>query len=569
MSNWLYYLKSSLKQAKNTDQLTQNNQNNQAGENIKVLLPFIKKHWPAGLLGVCLIIVSSFLSYPQPMITRYLIDKVLLGKQFNLLGLIIILLAAIKLLQTIADLFQRFYSTSFEQAVLLDIRHDLLNRVLHFPKAFFDSQETGYLMSRLNNDLESLRWFFSSTLVQILTNSLRFVIGLGFLFYLEWRIALVTIIVLPLLSLSVKYFSQKIKVLSRQRMEKQAKLSARLKEALGSLSLIKSFSTEKREIAKIMQEAKQANEINLQQTALSSVASLSISGLSELASLILLAAGGWLIIKGEWTVGSLLAFQAYLGFVFGPAQFLANSNYILQSALAGLERVATFYTILPEEHNEAGQKPAKLNGKIEFRHVSFSYNGQEMILKDLSFIINPGEKIAIVGPSGAGKTTLISLMLAFYSPINGTVLFDDQLVSAYNLKSLRERLGYVAQSTQLLSGSIIDNLKYGNEQATHEELVKSAKAAGIDEYISKLPAGYNSLLGENGVNMSEGQRQRLSIARALVKNPDILIFDEPTSNLDLVTEKNILDLLNNLAKNKTLIIISHRPVPADRMIAIS
>ena len=556
-NGWLDYLKQGLSRKMPRDRISGESPSFRFGK-LKNLRPFFVTHWRKGLLGLLLVVVVTLLSFPQPLIMRYLIDRVFLGRQLVLLAGALLLLVAIGVAARLAGLLQEFYFSRFEQEVILDIQNNLLEKALRFPKSFFDRNETGYLMSRLSSDVQGVRWFFSGTVVYMITNLLRFLGGIGFLLYLEWRLALCVLLILPGLSLCVRYFSKKIHVLGHQSMEQQAEVSSRFQEALSSVSLIKAFASEGRTLNRLMSEMKKALHLSLEQSAVMSAADLMMNSMPSIARILVLGLGGYWVIREQWSLGSLIAFEAYLGYVFGPAQYLASANIHLQNALASLERVSALFDILPEENIGVGEHVSRLKGDIEFRDVSFSYGDREPVLKDISFHVRPGEHIALSGPSGVGKTTLISLILRFYRPTAGEIYFDGRPASAYEISSLRRRIGYVSQNNLLLAGTIRENLRLGNPEASEEEVARAARVAGIHDFVCSLPKGYETEVGERGVNLSEGEKQRLSIARALVKDPDILVLDEPTSAIDRLTERPIFESLPEVMKNKTLFVVAHR-----------
>jgi ABC-type multidrug transport system fused ATPase/permease subunit len=527
-------------------------------ETLKNLIPIIKRHWKKGALGAGLILLTSLLAFPGPLITRFLIDKVILGRQLHLLLWAISLLAAIKVIGIASGILQQYCFARFEQEVLLDIQQTLFDRVLRLPKSFFDEKETGYLMSRLLGDVGGVRWFFSSTLVHIFTSSIRFLGGAAFLVYLNWRLAIAVLVVLPVMFISVRLFGRKLRVLSHHGMERQAEVYQSVQESLSQTSLIKAFAAEKRTLTGLMDKLRASFHLGMEQNTLGSLANLAIGFAPDIAHMIVLAGGAWLIVRGEWSLGSLLAFQSYVGFVYGPAQFLATANFQMQNAMASLERVSALFEVVPEEQDGVGMKAERLRGDVEFRNVFFSYSGKEAVLEGISFTVKAGEHVAIVGPSGVGKTTLVSLLLQFYRPQKGQVFVDGRPAVGYDLHSLRRRIGYVPQSPTLLSGSIADNLRYGDPEAADSELERAARTAGIHEFIASLPGSYAAQVGERGVNFSEGQKQRLAIARALVKEPDIVILDEPTSALDSRTEASIFAVLPDMLRGKTLFVVAHR-----------
>ncbi len=571
MDNWLQYLKHAFTRRPTHDPISPADPTGTDAQNsprapgfskrLRNLYPFALRHRRKGLLGLALVAAAAALSFPQPLITKYLIDDVILAGKPALLALPLVLLVAVSLSGALLDFLRQPYFTRFEQEVILDIQHHLLERALHFPKSFFDRSETGYLVSRLSSDVQGLSWFFSGSIPYILENIVRLGGGLILLFYLEWKLALVGLLIVPAILIIMRYFSAVIYALSHTEMERQANVLSRFQEAISSISLIKAFNSEDRTARDLSSELKSAQEIRFEQSLVGSLAQLTIRSIPGAARVAVIALGAIWIMAGEWTLGSLIAFQAYLGYVFGPVQFLASANLELQNARASLERVSALFDIMPEENAGTGIPVEKLGGEIEFRNVSFSY-GSEPVLDRISFHIRPGQQVALMGPSGIGKTTLLGLLLRLYKPNEGEIYYDGRPLSELEIGSLRRRIGYISQKETLLSGTIMENLLYGNPEASEEDVVRAARTAGIHDFISGLRGGYREKVGEKGGNLSEGQLQRLAIARALVKNPDLLLMDEPSSALDGIAEKSVFQALPDSMRNKTLFLITHRAVLA-------
>ena len=558
MKIWLKYLKQGLSSQMPFDRIGGNPDFPEFKDSLKQLVPYLKRHWRKGCFGIFLIIVAALCGFPAPLITRYLVDDVILNRQLGLLAGALGLLACFLIAEKLMRMLQELYFTRLEQEVTLDVQQDLIARVLKFPKQFFDKHQTGYLMLRLTEDVDGVRWFFSNTIVHLCSNALRFTGGVCLLFYLEWRLAAAVLILLPALAWGVRYFSNKLHHLYHQTMEQKAELGGNLQESLSEATLIKAYASEQHTAKRLLSSWQRLFKTTLQQTTVASLASLIVDSTPGLARVLSLAVGAVWIITDQWTLGSLLAFQAYLVYVFGPAQILATANLQLQKALAALQRVSALLKIVPEDNAASGKAVEKLSGDIEFRNVSFAYNGGELVLQNFSFYVHAGQRVAIVGPSGVGKTTLLSLILRFYQPTSGEIYFDNQPAAAYEFGALRKRIGYVAQQPRLLSDTILDNLRYGNPEASEAEVRRAAKAAGIHRFIEDLPQGYQTRIGEKGVNLSEGQKQRLSIARVLIKDPDILILDEPTASLDTGAEQSLFERLPEFIRQKTLFIATHR-----------
>jgi len=539
---------------------------------LKRLMPFIFKSLRIGIIAAISLILYSLLTLPKPLFTKYIIDDVIIKKNISMLSFIVLVLISLLLLESVLSLLKQFYFFHFEQDVIFEIQQSLFGRVLRFPKSFFDSKQTGYLMSRLSGDVFRLRMLFSSTVVEVFTNALKFFGGVVILFFLHWKLTLYSLIFLPFFYVTVRYLGEKTRQLSHNMMEKSAQVSKNLQESISGVTLIKAFAREEKETQKISDSLQQSIEASVVQNTISAFSQLVIGIIASMGTVFVLWYGAREIIYGRLTIGGFVAFNSYLSYLYGPSRFLATTTVYMQSAFAALERVFSLFDLIPEDEEDQSKiKINNLNGKISFDHVTFSYDHQEPALKDISFSAKPGEKIAIVGPTGAGKTTLVNLVIQLYKAKQGKILFDGKDAATLNLRSIRERIGIVSQEIFLFDDTIINNIRYGKSEATDEEVYAVSMLAHAHEFITQLPEGYNTKVGERGVKLSTGQKQRISIARALLKDPDILIFDEPTSALDALTEKAIKAMLFEKTNSKTTFIIAHRlstVISADKIIVL-
>ena len=557
MNEFLTLLKNSFSRTSSEERFGRHEEPRSNGNGIGFLKPHLKRYWKSFMIGLVLVFAATAVGFAPPLLARFLVDEVILAKQMGLLAGVVSILAACVVFDKIIGWVEKLYFARLEQKMVIDIQDRILERVLRLPQTFFDEHQTGYLTTRITTDIDGLRWLFSSSSVRILVNLLRLAGGVILIIYLQWALALATLMILPVLVWLLRLFSRRIYDLAHCRLEKKAEADAALQQTLSANSLVKAFATEDTARRKVQRSFAEFFQSSLEQISVSSLAELLINLMPSVARGIALVGGAVLIIQDQWTLGGLLAFIAYLGFVFGPAQYLASANLQLQKALAALSRVAVLFNIVPEGGIHSGIEADHLSGEIQFSQVDFAYNGKDIVLNDINLHVRPGERIAIVGQSGVGKTSLVSLLLRFYRETQGTILYDGRPADEYEISSLRRRIGYVSQRPQLLPGTIMENICYGDRGATTAAVVKAAMASGIHEFVNALPDEYETLLGENGLSLSEGQRQRLSLARALVTNPDVLILDEPTASLDPVSEQAIANAVLRLFENKTVFIVTH------------
>lgn len=560
MRSWINLLKNSLTRGLPADCVIKEEQKSygRIRDNLKYVYPSAIKYWKLGVLSGISLLFSSLLAYPQPMINRYLIDEVLQKKQIHLVLPVILLMVAIYVSSFAIGQLRQYCSTRFNQKFILDIQEKLITKVLSLPKLFFDKTSTGYIMSRITGDVGGLQWFIGGPIIQVSTELFKLIGGIAFLWYLEWRIALLIVITLPIPIFLNRFFSRRSYIMNHYWSEFGARFSSTFQEIIASVPLIKTFSMESRSVKQIVDQIKTNNSISNEQMFVGAFNSTIMRALPTLIRGIILICGAYWVINGHWKLGTLVAYQQYLGYVYGPIGSLAGVVNQLQHARASLDRIAALFKMAPEDNVDTGIQIGKLKGRVAFKNVAFSYEKDKPVLKNLSFDAMPGEHYAVIGTSGIGKTTLVNLILRLYKPETGEIFFDGLNALEYNVRALRRRIGYVAQNTCLLSGTILDNIKYGNSDATLDEVILATKAAEIHDFIDGLPNKYDTALLERAGNLSEGQKQRISIARAIVKKPDILIMDEPTSALDNITEQSIYHALPKYVQGKTTFTIAHR-----------
>lgn len=523
---------------------------------LKRLLPFLRPHWRLGAVAATASLLSALLFTLIPLSLKYATDEAVLGGNRRLLTIIVGLLVVALSLIALADFVKQFYFFRFQQEAVFDVQQTMIRKLLRLPKSFFDASSTGYLMARGVGDASQLQVFFSSAFVDTFAKSLQLLFAVGVLVYLNWKLLLLSLVVVPLFVLASRTISARARRLGHVSLEQSALVSRDLEESLSAAALVKAFAAEERETQKLTSTLRAAISANHQRVVVTTFFSMVSSVINAVGMGLVIWYGASLIIERELTVGELLTFCAYLGLLIEPAKFLANLNNTFQHTFAALERVFDVLALVPES-TEGKIKLESLSGKVRFESVSFSYDGEKEVLRDISFEVAPGQIVALVGPSGAGKSTLVNLILGLYCPTAGRLYIDDVPTDEIDLQSLRERIGVVSQEVFLFNDSIKTNIRYGRHDASDEEVARAARVAGADDFICRLPDGYETQIGEKGVKLSVGQKQRLSIARAILKNPDVFIFDEATSALDGLTEQAVRVLLQEFCRGKTVFVIAH------------
>ena len=510
-------------------------------------------------LAVLFTVGSTLLNLAAPYLIGVAIDQYIIPRDVSGLVNIVALITGVYLSAALIDIAVGWIMADVSQKILKDLRRNLFEHLQTLSLRYFDNTSSGDLMSRLTNDIDVIGSVLSQNLTA-LTNSSLTVIGIIVaMFLLNTRLALASLIVFPLMIVFTAQIGKRARSRFRDLQQNMGRLNGVMQESITGQKAVISFwqqGTVKRKFRKSNSEVRDAA------TKAETYAMLvpPLVGIFSNANIAIVAGiGSWMVLNGLATIGTISVFITYSIKFSDPLRQFSNLYNSLQSALAGAERVFEVLDVVPEIEDELDALPVDVfEGRVEFRDVEFSYVPMEKVIKGMSFNADPGKVIAIVGPTGAGKTTMVNILSRFYDIQRGAILIDDKNIIKYKKDDLRRQLGIVLQDVFLFSGTVMDNIRYGNLEATDEDCIAAAKLANADAFIRRLPQGYGTLLSERAGNLSQGQRQLISIARAILANPSILILDEATSSVDTRTEIQIQEALQRLMKDRTSFVIAHR-----------
>jgi len=481
------------------------------------------------------------------------LDKVSI-LHFAVLAVIVIALAG-----ALSAYAEKYLTTSVGQWVMHDLRRVLYHHIQRLSLAYHDHKPTGDLISTVTADIDSIQDFISQALLGILVNVLTLVGMLLVMFYLNWRFTLIALSVTPFLFIVVYTYTRRIKQASRALRKKEGEVVSVVAEVLNSIRVVKAFAREDYEEARLAQQSLENVEMALKARSLKAKLAPVVQVIVAVGTCLVLWYGVNLVLTEQMTAGSLLVFLLYLGKMYKPMRDLSKMTDTMSKAAVGYERIRAVIETEDTISNLPGARQAPdFKGAIEFDHVYFAYDSGYGTLNDINLRIEPGQLAALVGPTGAGKTTIASLIGRFYDPQKGIVKIDGQDVRRYRLKSLRRQISFVLQETLLFRAPVWQNIAYGRPEASRAEILRAAELANADEFIREMPQQYDTMVGEKGVTLSGGQRQRIAIARAIIRNAPILILDEPTSGLDAASEELVFEALSRLMVGRTTIVIAHR-----------
>jgi ABC-type multidrug transport system fused ATPase/permease subunit len=511
------------------------------------------------LLGSVLLLISRLASMVLPASTKYIGDEVFTNRNYGLIKWIALAIGISTLVQGVTSFLLSQILGVAAQLAITNMRMRVQRHIERLPISYFDSTQSGQLISRIMNDAEGIRNLVGTGLGQILGSLVTAIIAIGVLFYLNWQLTVATIIVLLIFGGALLYAFKVLRPIFRERGEITAEVTGRLGESLGGIRIVKAYTAEKREELSFTRGAHRLfRNIAKSITGVSAISSFSSVVIGAVA-VVMIVIGGNAVQEGTMTLGDFLMYISFTFLLAMPVIELTSIGTQITEALAGLDRIREVMAMGTEDEQDKSRTPIPdVEGALEFDDVKFEYETDVPVLKGVSFVADAGSTTALVGSSGSGKSTILSLVLNFIQPISGTIKIDGQDLQTVRLRDYRRHLGVVLQDNFLFDGTILENIRFSNPEADLEAIKHVCRIANADEFIEKFPNGYETVVGERGVKLSGGQRQRIAIARALLANPRILILDEATSSLDSESEALIQEGLNRLREGRTTFVIAHR-----------
>jgi len=536
----------------------------------------LRPHWKALAVAFVAVIAESATDLLEPWPLKIIFDYVLSSKRMPewlaaliqatlgadkaaVLSFAALAVLAIAIVGAISSYTEDYLTTSVGQWVMHDLRRTLYYHIQRLSLSFHDQKRTGDLISRVTGDIDAIQSLISSVLLGMVVNILTLVGMIGVMFYLNWEFTLIALTVAPLLALVVYSFTRRIKRASRAVRKQEGAVVSVLQEVLSSIRVVQAFTREDYEQRRFEQESLESVEIALRARSLKAMLPPLVEMIVAIGTCLVLWYGTRLVLSGQLSAGALIVFFLYLSKMYKPMRQLSKMTDTVSKAIVGWERIREVLETDRQVHNLRGARRApRFRGQIEFEHVSFGYDKDRPVLTDINLKIEPGQVAALVGPTGVGKTTIVSLIPRFYDPHTGRVMIDGTDVRRFKIKSLRQQISFVLQESLLFRAPVWQNIAYGKPEAKREEIIRAAKLANAHEFIVQMPEGYDTMVGERGETLSGGQRQRIAIARAIIRNAPLLILDEPSTGLDAAAEELVLDALTRLMEGKTSIVIAHR-----------
>jgi subfamily B ATP-binding cassette protein MsbA len=528
-------------------------------KNYRQLLILLVPYKKALYVGAFCLIIASLTNLAVPLYIKKLVDVVMVEKNMALMNNLTLSIAGLFLLQLIFSTAHNYLFDLTEKRAISDFRIKLFKHLHTLSLSFFVKRRTGEIVSRMTNDITTIENIVTDLPATLLQQSIRLFGGIIIITYMNWKLTCLILVLAPVLVLFARTFGRKLKKLSTEIQDKLATSTTILEENISCIQVVKSFVRSKLENERFGNAIEDSFQSAKKRVIISSFFGPSIGFIAFSTSLALLWYGGREVILGEISPGELIAFILYATIIAGPMGSFARLYARMQEGVGASKRVFEILAMEGEVRDLPEAKPlARIEGKVELDDVHFHYRDDQEVIKGISFTVEPGQTIALVGPSGAGKSTLVQLLHRFYDPIKGEIRIDDVPLKSVQQASYWEQIGIVPQETILFGGTILENIEYAKPGVSKEEVIEAAKAANAHNFIMETPEGYETIVGEKGIRLSAGQRQRIAIARAILKNPRILILDEATSALDNESELLIQDALERLMQGRTSFIIAHR-----------